>query len=86
MDLRGLNRSARKAYGADIAIMVARAAAWGHEDNLILVSGRNHASAAADIARAVASQGFKPVITEERTAGFLGSTDRVSSKIQFAAR
>lgn len=85
MDLRALNQSARKVHGADITVMVARAVAWGHDDNLILVSGRNHARAAADIARAVVSQGSKPVITEERTADFLGSVDRITSKIQFAA-
>lgn len=85
MDLRALNKSARKVHGADVTVMVARAVAWGHDDNLILVSGRNHTRAAADIARAVASQGSKPVVTEERTTCFLGGPDHISSKITFAA-
>lgn len=61
-DISAINASAKKVHGADICIMVARAVAFGHADNLVIVSGANHRAAAADFARVV--PGAK--VTEEQ--------------------
>ena len=49
--IKSLNESARKVHGSDIYFLVARAKAWGHVDNLVIVQGKNHSLAAADVAR-----------------------------------
>lgn len=53
IEIEALNKSARAVHGADISILVARAVAFGHDDNLILVRGRNHAQAAFDLIRVI---------------------------------
>ncbi|MBR8054183.1 hypothetical protein [Burkholderia vietnamiensis] len=63
MNITALNESARKVHGSDIDFLVARAQAWGHTDNLILVSGKNRARAVADLVRAVAMTGKKAVVS-----------------------
>ncbi|QSL63962.1 hypothetical protein G0D86_29690 (plasmid) [Burkholderia multivorans] len=73
MDIAALNESARKIHGPDISFLVARAQAWGNSDNLILVSGKNRAHVAADLARAVAMTGKEAVI----------SADSEYTKVQF---
>lgn len=67
--IQSLTASARKVHGSDISIMVARAIAFGNEDNLILVRGKNHLKVAADVARAV-GKGAK--ITIEEGTEFMG--------------
>lgn len=44
--IRSINESARKTFGSDVSILVARAKAWGNEDTCILVHGKRHAEAA----------------------------------------
>lgn len=84
MNIQALTQSARKVHGADISILIARATAWGNTDNLLLVSGRNHRGAAADIARAAVRIGAKPRITEANTTNHIGGGVRVHSEVQFA--
>lgn len=48
-----INASAKKLHGQDISIVVARAVAFGNEDNLVIVSGKNRRAAAADFGRAI---------------------------------
>jgi hypothetical protein len=50
-DIRSINESARKTFGSDVSILVARAKAWGNEDTCILVHGKRHADAAKGFAR-----------------------------------
>jgi hypothetical protein len=50
-DIRAINESARKTFGADVAILVARAKAWGNDDTCIIVTGKKHAEAAKAFAR-----------------------------------
>lgn len=83
MDIKGLNESARKVHGADISIQVARAVGWGNDDTFILVYGRRHALAAADLARAALRNGSKPVLAQETARGFMGGPDRQYSTVQF---
>lgn len=47
------NVSARKLFGADICIVVARSPAFGNDDVLVVVQGGRHAEAAAGFAGAV---------------------------------
>lgn len=79
-DIAALNESARKVHGADISITVARAKAFGNEDNLILVMGGNHKDAACDVARSV-GKGAK--ISEEKSTGFMGSPGYTYSAVGF---
>ena len=73
-EIQALNVSAKKVHGQDISILVARAIAFGNDDNLILVMGKNHKAAATDVARMV--KGAK--VSEET------STDgKVYSSVKF---
>lgn len=47
--IMAINASAKKVHGSDISILVARAVAFGNDDNLVIVSGKNHRAAAADL-------------------------------------
>jgi hypothetical protein len=47
--ITAINASAKKIHGSDISIVVARAVAFGNDDNLVIVSGKNHCAAAADL-------------------------------------
>ncbi|MDP4573485.1 hypothetical protein Q8O96_30915 [Pseudomonas sp. LPH60] len=49
--ITAINASAKKVYGSDIRILVARAVAFGNDDNLVIVSGKNHRAVAADLVR-----------------------------------
>lgn len=66
MDIKGLNESAKKVHGPDIMVLVARAVAFGHDDNLIMVRGRRREQAARDIAQSVVRQGNKPTIRRQQ--------------------
>ena len=79
-DISALNASARRVHGADISITVARAKAFGNDDNLILVMGANHQAAAFDVVRSV-GKGAK--VTEEHGAGFMGSPNYTYSSVAF---
>ena len=50
MNLDNINKAAKKAFGNDMRISIARSVSFGHDDNLIIVSGKRHAEAAAGIA------------------------------------
>lgn len=60
------NKAAKARHGSDIRVMVARAVAFGHDDNLVIISGKNHAQAAKEFASmvpgAVVKQEFHPVM------------------------
>lgn len=73
--IQALTASARKVHGADISIMVARAVAFGHDDNLILVQGKNHGEVAIDLVRVV---GKGARITEEESSEFMGKKYKYS--------
>lgn len=63
-EIKAINDSAKKIHGADICIMVARAIHFGHEDNLVIISGKNHKAAAKDFVKvtpgAVITEKFHP--------------------------
>lgn len=44
--IKSINGQARKVFGADTSILVARAPAFGNDDTCIIVSGKRHAEAA----------------------------------------
>lgn len=60
-EIKAINESAKKIHGADISLMVARAIHFGHDDNLVIVSGKNHKAAAKDFAKVVPGA----ILTEE---------------------
>lgn len=60
-EIKAINDSAKKVHGADISIMVARAIHFGHDDNLVIISGKNHKAAAKDFAKVIANA----VLTQE---------------------
>lgn len=76
--IKDINESARKFHGKDIFILVARAVAFGHDDNLIIVQGKKHAAAAADFARTI--KGAR--VTQEETSDFNGGK-KIQSLIAF---
>jgi hypothetical protein len=78
--IRALNESARKVHGKDICILLARAASFGNDDNLIIVLGKNHASAAADVAR---SAGKAATISVEPLTNFHGAPKGFKSLVCF---
>lgn len=49
--IKAVNESARKFHGSDIHIMVARAIHFGNDDNLVIVTGKNHKAAAMDFVK-----------------------------------
>ena len=57
-ELTAINESAKKNFGQDISILVARARNFGNDDNMVLVFGTNHTKAATAIAK-VAGAGAK---------------------------
>jgi hypothetical protein len=63
-EIKAINASAKKIHGADIHIMVARAVHFGHDDNLVIISGKNHKAAALDFVKvtpgAVVTEEFHP--------------------------
>lgn len=52
-NLKAVNEYAKKVHGKDICIMVARCIAMGHDDNLVIISGKNHHAAALDFVKTV---------------------------------
>lgn len=63
-EIKAINISAKKIHGDDIHIVVARAIHFGHDDNLVIISGKNHKAAALDFVRvtpgAVVIEEFHP--------------------------
>lgn len=51
--IKAINESARKLFGADTSILVARAPAFGNRDACVIVMGKRHADAARHFALAV---------------------------------
>ena len=47
------NLSARRVFGLDIEITIARAQCWGHADNCLIFRGAKHAAAALSFASVV---------------------------------
>ena len=77
MDTKELNESARKAFGSDINIMVARCTAWGNDDNCVIVQGKAHLACASGFARTVR----KAALATETSAPFMGSPARTYSTV-----
>lgn len=61
--IKTATETARKVYGNDIYILVARAVAFGNDDNLVIVQGEHHALVALDFAR---KAGKAAKVTEEK--------------------
>lgn len=71
--------SARKVFGPDLKMMVARCPAWGGADTCIIINGALHAKAA---------QGFAQVIpgaklTPHTSGGFLGLPASTYTVVEF---
>lgn len=64
-DIKALNESARKVHGDDIHLLVCRAVAFGNDDNLVVVQGKNHKAAAMDFAKVIKGA----TVTEESARG-----------------
>jgi L-asparaginase II len=73
--------SARKVFGPDIEMMVARCPAWGNDDCCILVYGAQHALAAHGFARVV--KGAQ--IEQQSSPPFMGTPGRTYSAVTFSA-
>ena len=80
MDMKPVQESARKLFGADILIMIARCKAWEHEDNCIIVRGQRHSDAAAGFAKS--ARGMK--LTTETSPAFMGTPASTFSVIEWA--
>lgn len=52
-NIKSVNESAKKVHGDDICIMVARCIAFGHNDNLLIISGKKHKAAAMDLLKVI---------------------------------
>jgi hypothetical protein len=83
MNMKQLNDSARKVHGADIDFQLVRSIAWGNEDICILITGRNHSRAAADLAMCGARIGMRSKVQEQTSAGFQGAPARIYSAVSF---
>jgi len=80
--LRSATEQARKLYGADINVLVARAPAFGNDDTCILVSGDRHAEAAAGLARVL-----RDARVEEQTQkSYFGCTSTAYSRVVATAK
>lgn len=80
MNTNELNESARKVFGKDINVMVARCKAWGNDDNCILIQGREHLACASGFVRAV--RGAK--VSSETSPAFMGAPAKTYSKVEWA--
>lgn len=80
MDVKPVQKSARKLFGADIEIMVARCKAWGHDDSCIIVRGKRHLEAAAGLAKAV--RGAR--LSIDTSPAFMGAPASTFSLIEWA--
>lgn len=67
-NIASINESARRVFGVDISVLVARAVSFGNDDNLIIVKGVRQEEVAADIARTI--RGAK---IEKTQSKFMGS-------------
>lgn len=77
--IQSVTKLARKIHGADISIIVARSIAFGHTDNLILVMGKNHIAAAADLVRVIGGAQCKEVASTT----FAGEPPATHSEVAF---
>lgn len=80
MDLKPVQESARKLFGADIEIMLASCKAWDNDDNCIVVRGERHAEAATGFVRVV--RGAK--LSSHKTAAFMDSPAESFSTVEWA--
>lgn len=60
-NIKAISESAKKIHGNDISIVVARCVHFGHDDNLVIISGTNHKAAAKDFVKVTPGA----VVTEE---------------------
>ena len=79
MDLKPAQESARKLFGADIEIMIARCKAWGNKDSCIIVRGKRHAEAAAGFARVIRNV----KLSTQAVAPFMGSAASTYSTVEW---
>ncbi|WP_443698984.1 hypothetical protein [Pseudomonas sp.] len=65
-EIKAINESARKIHGSDIHILVCRCIHFGNDDNLIIISGKNHHLAALDFVKvtpgAILTEEFRPEV------------------------
>ena len=73
--------SARKLYGDDIEMLVARCPAWGNDDCCVLVYGKRHAEAAGAFALVV--KGAR--IEQQSTAAWRSIPAHTYSAVSFPA-
>ena len=79
-DIAELNKSAKKIHGEDTNILVARAVAFGHDDNLILFTGTKHAQVAAEFAGTLKSPFH---VQEEVSAAFMDAPAAKYTSVAF---
>jgi hypothetical protein len=77
--LKSATESARKLFGNDIHIMVARSPAYGDSDCCIIVNGKNHAAAACGFMQVAKGATIKT----ERATSFRGSNPYTYSVVTF---
>jgi hypothetical protein len=78
--IKKVNESAKKLFGSDISISVARCPAWGDQDTCILVSGKRHIEAASDFARLRGA-----MLSTAKSDGFMGMPSYTYSKVTIPA-
>lgn len=78
--IAGFNKSARKVFGSDVNVLVARAPAFGNDDVCFVVQGRRQAEVARDLLRFVRSGKISESATE-----FMGQRT-VSTVVEGLAR
>jgi hypothetical protein len=72
--IQAANESARKVFGSDICIMIARCPAWGNDDVCAIVQGKRQVEAAAGFAKVV--RGAK---LQTSVSSFMGEEHRTTS-------
>lgn len=77
--IQAANDQARKVFGDDICIMVARCPAWGHDDVCAIVQGKRQVEAAAGFAKVVRSAKLHTSVSS-----FMGEEHR-STSVTWAA-
>lgn len=78
-EIKTLGESARKVHGQDIYIMVARAIAFGNDNNLVIIQGKNHKAAALDFAKVMKGA----TITEEPATSWPDEEPKIQSVVNW---
>lgn len=84
IDTRQLAETLKPRFGADVAITLARAPAWGNEDACLLVHGARHEETALAVIVGLAAVGATKFKTEVQTGGgFRGMPTYTYSVVSF---